>query len=78
VRDGVTGRIAEDAEFANAVAGVLGTPEIHAAMRLAARAHAQTMSWDAVFEGVYSGYETILPASVKGIPGGDDSICGPG
>jgi glycosyltransferase involved in cell wall biosynthesis len=78
VRDGVTGRIAEDAEFANAVAGVLGNPEIHAAMRLAARAHAQTMSWDAVFEGVYSGYETILPASVKGIPGGDDSICGPG
>jgi glycosyltransferase involved in cell wall biosynthesis len=78
VRDGLTGRIAEDAEFANVVAGVLGNAEIHAAMRLAARAHALTMSWDAVFEGVYSGYETILPASAKGIPGGDDSICGPG
>jgi phosphatidylinositol alpha 1,6-mannosyltransferase len=62
VREGVTGRIAEDAEFAAAVANVLGDPEKHAEMRLAARAHALTMSWDAVFEGVYAGYEAILPA----------------
>jgi phosphatidylinositol alpha 1,6-mannosyltransferase len=62
VRDGVTGRIAEDAEFAAAVASVLSDPEKHAEMRLAARAHALTMSWDAVFDGVYAGYETILPA----------------
>ncbi len=62
VRDGVTGRIAEDAEFAAAVAGVLGNPQRHAEMRLAARAHALTMSWDAVFEGVYAGYEAMLPA----------------
>ncbi len=61
VRDGVTGRIAEDAEFAAAVAGVLGNPAKHAEMRLAARAHALTMSWDAVFEGVYAGYEAMLP-----------------
>jgi phosphatidylinositol alpha 1,6-mannosyltransferase len=61
VREGVTGRIAEDAEFAAAVASVLGDPEKHAEMRLAARAHALTMSWDAVFEGVYAGYEAILP-----------------
>ncbi len=65
VRDGVTGRIAEDAEFAAAVAGVLGNPETHAAMRLAARAHALTMSWDAVFEGVYAGYEAMLPHKVR-------------
>ncbi|MGA2049430.1 MAG: glycosyltransferase, partial [Terracidiphilus sp.] len=60
VRDGVTGRIAEDASFAEAVASILGNPELHAAMRQAARAHAMTMSWDAVFEGVYSAYAPIL------------------
>jgi glycosyltransferase involved in cell wall biosynthesis len=60
VRDGVTGRIAEDAEFAAAVASVLGNPDRHAEMRLAARAHALTMSWDAVFDGVYAGYEAML------------------
>jgi phosphatidylinositol alpha 1,6-mannosyltransferase len=64
VRDGVTGRIAADDGFAAAVAAVLANPEMHAKMRQAARAHALTMSWDAVFEGVYAGYESILPAAV--------------
>jgi glycosyltransferase involved in cell wall biosynthesis len=63
VRDGVTGRVVEDAEFAPAVVGVLGDQQRHAEMRLAARAHALTMSWDAVFEGVYAGYEALAPAS---------------
>jgi phosphatidylinositol alpha 1,6-mannosyltransferase len=62
VRDGVTGRIAEDADFAAAAASVLANPAKHEEMRLAARAHALTMSWDAVFEGVYAGYEAMLPA----------------
>ena len=61
VRDGVTGRIVADDEFAAAVADVLGDPGKHAQMRVAAREHALTMSWDAVFEGVYAGYEAILP-----------------
>ncbi len=61
VRDGETGRIVPDGEFAAAVAGVLADPEKHAQMRRAARAYALTMSWDSVFEGVYAGYETILP-----------------
>jgi glycosyltransferase involved in cell wall biosynthesis len=61
VRDGETGRVVPDAEFAAAVAGVLADPAKHAAMRLAAREYALTMSWDAVFEGVYAAYETILP-----------------
>jgi phosphatidylinositol alpha 1,6-mannosyltransferase len=61
VRDGETGRIVQDSEFASAVAGVLDDPEKHAAMRLAAREYALTMSWDSVFEGVYAGYEAILP-----------------
>jgi phosphatidylinositol alpha 1,6-mannosyltransferase len=62
VRDGVTGRVAADAEFAVAVASVLGNPQRHAEMRLAARTHALTMSWDSVFEGVYDGYEALMPA----------------
>jgi glycosyltransferase involved in cell wall biosynthesis len=61
VRDGETGRIVPDGEFAAAVAGVLADPEKHAEMRRAARAYALTASWDSVFEGVYAGYETILP-----------------
>jgi phosphatidylinositol alpha 1,6-mannosyltransferase len=60
VRDGGTGRIVPDEQFAAAVAGVLGDPAKHAVMREAARAYALTASWDAVFEGVYAGYETIL------------------
>jgi phosphatidylinositol alpha 1,6-mannosyltransferase len=60
VRDGVTGRIVPDEDFAAAVASVLGNPEKHAAMRLAAREHALTMSWDAVFEGVYAAYEELM------------------
>jgi glycosyltransferase involved in cell wall biosynthesis len=65
VRDGVTGRIVRDDEFAAAVAGILADPARHAAMRLAARAYALTASWDSVFEGVYAAYETILPAQEK-------------
>ena len=60
VRDGVTGRIVEDSGFAAAVASILGNPAQHAEMRQAARSHAMTMSWDAVFEGVYSAYAPIL------------------
>ena len=61
VRDGETGRIVPDSDFAAAVAGVLADPAKHAAMRLAARKYALTMSWDSVFEGVYAAYETVLP-----------------
>jgi glycosyltransferase involved in cell wall biosynthesis len=60
VRDGVTGRVVQDEDFAAAVAGILNDPEKHAAMREAARAHALTMSWDSVFEGVYSVYEGLM------------------
>jgi glycosyltransferase involved in cell wall biosynthesis len=65
VREGVTGRIAQDADFAAAVAGVLSDPVKHAEMRLAARAHALTASWDSVFEGVYSAYESLVPAKAE-------------
>ena len=60
VRDGETGRIVPDEGFAAAVAEILADPARHAAMRTASRARALTMSWDAVFEGVYAGYEPVL------------------
>jgi phosphatidylinositol alpha 1,6-mannosyltransferase len=66
VREGVTGRIVPDAEFSTAVAGILGDPGRHAAMRTAARTYALSASWDSVFEGVYAAYETVLTSS-KGI-----------
>jgi len=64
VRDGQTGRVAADEDFAVAVSSLLKDPQQHAAMRIAARNYATTMSWDAVFEAVYEGYEAILPAAV--------------
>jgi glycosyltransferase involved in cell wall biosynthesis len=63
VRDGVTGRIVPDAEFASAVAAILADPAKLAEMGQAARAHALTASWDSVFEGVYKAYEEMLPAA---------------
>ncbi len=60
VRDDETGRIVPDADFASAVAEILGNPHKHAAMRQAARAYALTASWDAVFEGVYAAYDRLL------------------
>lgn len=60
VRDGETGRVADDAGFAAAVAGILNDEAKHAAMRAASRKRALEMSWDAVFEGVYAGYERVM------------------
>jgi glycosyltransferase involved in cell wall biosynthesis len=60
VRDGVTGRIATDEDFAAAIASVLSNPQRHAQMRLAARDYALTMGWDSIFEGIYSRYSTIV------------------
>jgi len=60
VRDGETGRIVPDEAFAPAIAELLADPAKHAAMRIAARTYAESASWDAVFEGVYAAYETML------------------
>jgi phosphatidylinositol alpha 1,6-mannosyltransferase len=65
VRDGETGRIVPDSEFASAVSGILSDPVKHAAMREASRAYALTASWDSVFEGVYAAYESILPVDKR-------------
>ncbi len=61
VRDGETGRIVPDDQFASAIVDVVSDPNKHAEMRAAARAYALTASWDSVFEGVYAAYESILP-----------------
>lgn len=66
VRDGVTGRVAHDDEFAAAIVEIAGDAANHAAMRRAAREHALTASWDAVFENVYAGYNTILNRAAAG------------
>jgi len=67
VRDGETGRIVPDEQFASAIAQLLADPAQHAAMRQAARAYALTASWDSVFEGIYAAYETILPPALPAL-----------
>lgn len=66
VRDGVTGRVVSDADFARTIGEMLADPVRHGAMRRAARSFALTMSWDAVFEGVYAGYAPVLAAAAGG------------
>lgn len=72
VREGITGRVVLDKEFANAIAGLMNDGVLHCAMREAARAQALTASWESVFEGVYSGYEAALNsaqnAHILGLP----------
>jgi glycosyltransferase involved in cell wall biosynthesis len=61
VRENQTGHIVPDEAFTETIARLIANPAQHAAMRQAARAYALTASWDSVFEGVYSGYQQILP-----------------
>ena len=65
VRESETGFIVSDEGFTAAITSVMANPAKHAAMRAASRAYALTASWDAVFEGVYAGYEGILPAGLE-------------
>ena len=60
VRDGETGAIAEDKDFAAAIAGILRNPGKLETMREAAREQALGYSWDAVFDRVYEGYEVAI------------------
>ena len=62
VEDGKTGVIAEDNQFASVISGILDDPERLNALRMASRDYALTCTWDAVFDRVYSAYETILSA----------------
>ncbi|HEY4010700.1 MAG TPA: glycosyltransferase, partial [Acidobacteriaceae bacterium] len=56
VRDGATGRVACDEQFASAIAGLLQPAQKLDAMRAAAREYALGCSWDAVFERVVAAY----------------------
>ena len=61
VRNGETGFIARNTqEFVAAIRGLADNPERLHAMRASARAQAMTVSWDAVFESVYSTYDRTL------------------
>lgn len=60
VYDTPTGRIANDEDFAAAIADVLGRSDGHAAMRQAARSYSQRCSWDAVFDSVVAAYPVGL------------------
>jgi glycosyltransferase involved in cell wall biosynthesis len=61
VRRGRSGYIAHNAEeFADYVAALISHPELHSAMRMAAREQALTTSWDRIFEGMYEAYERCL------------------
>ena len=62
VRDGQTGFVANDEDFATKILQLYEDRPRLSAMSHAARAHALTASWDSVFEGVYAAYQTILPA----------------
>jgi phosphatidylinositol alpha 1,6-mannosyltransferase len=61
VHDGETGRVAEDEEFAAAIADVFASPERLMAMRGTARRHALQCSWDAVFSRVVAEYPGLEP-----------------
>jgi len=60
VRDGVTGWVTDDAGFVPAVRQAVEDSRLHAEMRLAAREHALSSSWDAVFEKVYVTYQRVV------------------
>ena len=54
--DPTPGRIADDENFATAIAAVLNDPTTHRAMRAASRTYAQRCSWDSVFDQVLAAY----------------------
>jgi glycosyltransferase involved in cell wall biosynthesis len=60
VRDGDTGFIRPDADFAAAIADLANDAAAHAAMRDRARQYALSASWDAVFESIYAQYAAML------------------
>ena len=66
VRDGDTGFIRADQDFAEAIAKLASDADVHAAMCQRARQYALSASWDAVFEGVYAQYVALLAGNTNG------------
>ncbi|WP_433967455.1 glycosyltransferase [Tunturiibacter gelidiferens] len=71
VRNGETGFVTEDDDFAAAVAELVRDRARLDGMRLKARKYALGCSWDAVFDRVYAGYETALAVSGAGLKAGE-------
>lgn len=67
VRENQTGLVATDDEFSAAIARLLRDPVLHGSMCRAAREFAASASWDAVFEGVYAAYRSVLPREAAAI-----------
>jgi phosphatidylinositol alpha 1,6-mannosyltransferase len=66
VRHGHTGYAAGTFdEFASFTSRLMSEPDLHSAMRVAAREQALATSWDRIFEGMYEAYESgLFPAAV--------------
>ena len=70
VREGQTGFLRQDDEFAETAAAVMKDPVRHANMRLQARQYAEGASWDSIFETVCAAYTPLLhPATASETPG---------
>jgi glycosyltransferase involved in cell wall biosynthesis len=66
VRNGDTGFIRADQDFAAAIAGLATDAVAHASMRERARRYALSASWDAVFESIYAQYAALLAGNANG------------
>jgi phosphatidylinositol alpha 1,6-mannosyltransferase len=66
VRDGDTGFIRADQDFAAAIAKLASDAAVHAVMRKRARQYALSASWDAVFEKIYAQYALLLDRNANG------------
>lgn len=68
VRQGETGYAAYTfEEFVSYTSQLMSRPDLHAAMRVAAREQALATSWDRIFEGMYETYESgLFPGAVPG------------
>jgi phosphatidylinositol alpha 1,6-mannosyltransferase len=66
VRNGDTGYIRPDGQFAAAIAMLASNAPAHAEMRRRARKYALSASWDAVFENIYARYDAVLAANRNG------------
>jgi phosphatidylinositol alpha 1,6-mannosyltransferase len=66
VRHGQTGYVADTLDdFASFASLLMCRPDLHSAMRVAAREQAVATSWNRIFEGMYEAYERgLFPATV--------------
>jgi glycosyltransferase involved in cell wall biosynthesis len=69
VQHGVTGFVApSNLEFIRHVNALMTDSDLRRSMAAAARRHACSLSWDAVFENVFRAYQHCLEISPRGIP----------